>query len=442
MPDTSLAGLIDRDRGLLWHPYAPLNGVAPYAVESASGVRLSLRDNNGRSYEAIDAMSSWWRMVHGYRNPVLDRAILAQLAEFSHVMFGGLTHEPAVELAEKLRQMSPEPLQHVFFADSGSVSVEVSLKLALQYQSAQGLPDRQKFLALRGGYHGDTFAAMGVSDPDGSLHTEFPGELAANVFAPRPPAATLHHSQLSADPDELSAWAAEVTELVYRNAHQLAGIIVEPVLQGAGGMFVYDPQCLQLLRELADSTGLLLIFDEIATGFGRTGTLFAAEWAGVLPDVLCLGKALTGGYLSLAATLCSAEIASVLGRSELGALMHGPTFMANPLACAAANASLDLLATKDWQTQVAKIDAQLTSGLVGALELTSVQQIRTLGAVGVLELNVPVDVPAVTRVGLENGVWLRPFRNLVYTMPPYVSSAEDTVQITQAMVAAVAEVHG
>ena len=447
--------LPERDRGLLWHPYAPLAGPAPYAVEAANGIRLALRAPDGRGFEAIDAMSSWWCMVHGYRNPALDRAVFDQMTRFSHVMFGGLTHEPAVQLAERLRRITPEPLQHVFLADSGSISVEVALKVAIQYQSARGLPERQNFLAFRGGYLGDTFAAMGVSDPVGGMHAEFPGQLAGNVFAPRPPAAVLTAGRLVGDDAALADWAEEVAVLVARNASRLAGIIVEPVLQGAGGMHIYDPRCLRVLRELADAEGLLLMFDEIATGFGRTGKLFAAEWssepvpdstvsgvaagpaaAAVVPDVLCVGKALTGGYLSLAAMLCSAEVAGVISGSRFGALMHGPTFMANPLACAAANASLELLESGDWASRVAGIQSGLTEGLQAAASLPGVRTVRSLGAVGVVELQQPVDVPAATEAGLAQGVWLRPFRNLVYAMPPYLCSVGDTVEIAAGMVAA------
>lgn len=456
----SWPSLPERDRGLLWHPYAPLLGTAAYAVESANGVRLTLRDQRGQAYEAIDAMSSWWSVVHGYRNPVLDRAVSKQLARFSHVMFGGLTHEPAVELAERLRGLTPKPLQHVFFADSGSVSVEVALKLAVQYQSARGLPERQHFLALRGGYHGDTFAAMGVSDPEGGMHTEFPGQLARNVFAPRPPAAVSVEGKLIGDSLALARWADQVADLVAQNTEHLAGIIVEPVLQGAGGMHIYDPGCLRVLRELADASGLLLIFDEIATGFGRTGKFFAAEWsaaelnsaklnsaeaaaagrpeaAAVVPDVLCVGKALTGGYLSLAAMLCSAEVAEVISASRFGALMHGPTFMANPLACAAANASLELLATGEWRSRVESIQDVLAAGLRAAATLPQVREIRTLGAVGVIETQQPVNVSEASGIGLAHGVWLRPFRNLIYAMPPYICSAADTEAIATAMVASV-----
>lgn len=440
---TATATLAVRDRGLLWHPYAPLDGPSPYAVTGASGVRLQLEAADGARFTAIDAMSSWWCAIHGYRNPVLDEAVRLQTGRFSHVMFGGLTHEPAVQLAETLVRLAPEPLRHVFFADSGSVSVEVALKLAVQYQAAAGWPGRQQFLALRGGYHGDTFAAMSVCDPVDGMHAAFPGLVAQQHFLPRPPAARLaENGSLVADAAEVGAWTALLEETVERHHRELAGIIVEPVLQGAGGMHVYAPECLRALRRVADRYGLLLIFDEIATGFGRTGKLFAAEWAGVAPDVMCVGKALTGGYLTLAAVLCSAEVADTVTASKFRALLHGPTFMANPLACAVANASLELLESSGWQRQVNRVGRGLAAALAPAGALASVRDVRTLGAVGVVQLNRPVDIPALTRAALEHGVWVRPFRDLVYTMPPYLTEDDDVAAIGAALTAAIAQVHG
>ena len=403
-------------------------------------MRLRLRSEDGTRHEVIDAMSSWWSVIHGYRNPVLDAAAKAQLDKFSHVMFGGLTHAPAVELAEGLVSIAPAApglpgLERVFLADSGSVSVEVALKLAVQFQTAAGHPRRQRFLSLRGGYHGDTFAAMGVCDPVDGMHSAFPGLMAGNVFAPRPPATA------SATPDLLQAWAAEVGGLAAAHSGELAAIVIEPLLQGAGGMHAYPAACLTLLREVADRHGLLLIFDEIATGFGRTGELFAADHAGVVPDIMCVGKALTGGYLTLAATLCTAEVAAVVSGGHAGALLHGPTFMGNPLACAVANASLSIVGTGRWRTDVAQIGAGLAAGLAPALELEAVRDIRTVGAIGVIELHTAIDVPAVTAAAIRHGVWVRPFRNLLYTMPPYISTAEDIAQITKGMVAAVGEIH-
>lgn len=433
--------LIQRDRARLWHPYAPASPDLPlWEVEEADGVRLRLRGEDGARYGVIDAMSSWWSVIHGYRHPALDAAATAQLATFSHVMFGGLTHTPAVELAERLAAMAPAApgrpgLERVFLADSGSVSVEVALKLAVQFQAACGRPRRQRFLSLRGGYHGDTFAAMGVCDPVDGMHSAFPGLLAGNVFAPRPPAAA------SATPETVRAWAADVADLTAAHSAELAAIVVEPVLQSAGGMHAYPAECLTLLREVADRHGLLLIFDEIATGFGRTGELFAAGHAGVVPDIMCVGKALTGGYLTLAAMLCTAEVAAAVSSGQAGALLHGPTFMGNPLACAVANASLGIIGTGAWRADVARIGTGLATGLAPALELEAVSDVRTIGAVGVIELHDAVDVTSVTAAAIRHGVWVRPFRNLVYTMPPYISTAADVEKITAGMVAAVAEVH-
>ena len=442
MPDVAVRSVSARDRGLVWHPYAPLDGPEPYAVESASGVRLGLRSADGARFEAIDAMSSWWCAIHGYRHPALDAAAHAQIDAFSHVMFGGLTHEPAVSLAERLVELAPGAA-HVFFADSGSVSVEVALKLALQYQAARGRARRQRFLTVRGGYHGDTFAAMSVCDPVDGMHSAFPGLLARHVFAPRPPAARLPlEAEGAASPgDEVHAWAAAFRKLAQRHTDELAAIVVEPVLQGAGGMYVYDPECLRVMRQVADEHGLLLVADEIATGFGRTGRFFACEWAGVTPDVMCVGKALTGGYLTLAAVVTTAAVGQVITRSQFRALLHGPTFMANPLACAVAGASLDLLRL-GWQDDVARLERALTVGLSPARELDVVTQVRVLGAVGVIQLEQPVDIPRVTRAALERGAWVRPFRDLVYTMPPYIASEDDVATISAAMVGAVEEVHG
>ncbi|WP_043471058.1 adenosylmethionine--8-amino-7-oxononanoate transaminase [Arthrobacter sp. Rue61a] len=433
-----MSSLIDRDRATLWHPYAPASATLPlWEVEAADGVALRLRNEQGRTHEVLDAMSSWWSVIHGYRNPIMDAAIQRQLSTFSHVMFGGLTHQPAVELAETLLAMAPgEPgrrLERVFLADSGSISVEVALKLAVQFQTASGLPKRQRFLTIRGGYHGDTFAAMGVCDPVDGMHSSFPGLLAGNVFAPRPPAAA------TATAAAMEQWRAAVEELARLHSNELAAIIVEPMLQGAGGMFMYPAKCVRILRGIADHHGLLLILDEIATGFGRTGELFAAQHAGVVPDILCVGKALTGGYLTLAATLCTGDVARTVSAGEAGALLHGPTFMANPLACAAANASLGILAAGGWSADVSRVGAALTAGLAPAAKLDAVTDVRTFGAVGVIELTDAVDVTAVTRAAVKHGVWVRPFRNLVYAMPPYVSTAAEVGMMAAAMVAAVEE---
>jgi adenosylmethionine-8-amino-7-oxononanoate aminotransferase len=414
--------LLDFDRDHVWHPYASMTSPSPARlVTSAKGVRLRLSD--GR--EVVDAMSSWWCAIHGYRHPALDAAARAQLDSMSHVMFGGLTHEPAIRLAQRLIELTPPPLQHVFFADSGSVSVEVAIKICLQYQRNRGR--RTRLLTVRGGYHGDTFGAMSVCDPVDGMHQLFRGALAEQVFAPRPPAG------LEAD---ISEWACETAELVERHSEELAAIIVEPVLQGAGGMHVYPPECLRVLRNLADAYGLLLVFDEIATGFGRTGELFAMHHADVVPDIVCVGKALTGGYLTLAAVLCTAEVARAVSEGEGGALMHGPTFMANPLACAVALANLDLLADNDWRANVKRVEARLVEGLTPCVSLSGVADVRVLGAVGVVQLKNTFDVETATAAALERGVWVRPFRDLVYTMPPYICTDDDVDAIAAAIGAA------
>ena len=428
--------LLKTDAELLWHPYSSLSEPSPVRlVRGAAGVRLQLDDGDGGTVEAIDAMASWWCMIHGYKHPVLDAAVRAQLDDFSHVMFGGLTHEPAIRLASRLVEITPEPLQHVFFCDSGSVSVEVAIKLALQYQVARGRAGRTRMLTVRGGYHGDTFAPMSVCDPVNGMHSLFTGALKEQVFAPQPPAG---FDRPEVDP-EYAAWAAIVRQLAAEYQDQVAAIIVEPILQGAGGMYPYSPACLRLLRELADEHGFLLILDEIATGFGRTGTLFASSHAGIDPDILCVGKALTGGYLSMAATLCTTDVAQTVSRGPGGALMHGPTFMANPLACAVSLASIDLLLSQDWAGRVADISAGLTTGLAPAASLPGVKDVRVLGAVGVVQLGGPVDMKRMTDAVLRRGVWVRPFRDLVYTMPPYICTDEEIAIICTAITEAIAE---
>jgi adenosylmethionine-8-amino-7-oxononanoate aminotransferase len=414
---------IDRERA--WHPYGTLPAALPsLPVASAEGVRLKLAD--GR--ELIDGMASWWCAIHGYRHPVLDQAVRDQLGQMAHVMFGGLTHEPAVRLVERLVEMAPAGLERVFLADSGSVSVEVAIKMCLQFQRALGRTARTRLLTVRGGYHGDTFGAMAVCDPVGGMHRLFAGVLAEHVFAERPP------DGFDSGLDE--GWAAHVGELVARHSDELAAIVVEPVVQGAGGMRFHAPACVALLRRLCDEHGLLLVLDEIATGFGRSGAMFACEHAGVSPDVMCLGKALTGGYLTLAATLCTRSVAETVSAGEGGGLMHGPTFMANPLACAVALASLDLLEDGEdgWRRRVVAIERRLRAGLDPARELAEVKDVRVLGAIGVVELERDVDVAAATAVAVERGVWLRPFRDLVYTMPPYVINEADLTALTAAVV--------
>jgi adenosylmethionine-8-amino-7-oxononanoate aminotransferase len=392
-------------------------------VVSAEGVRLRLAD--GR--ELIDGMSSWWCAIHGYRHPALDAALREQLERMAHVMFGGLTHEPAIRLAERLVEITPNGLEHVFFADSGSVSVEVAIKMALQYQRSVGRPERTRLFTVRGGYHGDTFGAMAVCDPVGGMHSLFTSVLPEHVFAERPP------DGFDTPLDE--TWAEHVTELLSRHAHELAAVILEPVVQGAGGMRFHSPQCVTLLRRLCHENEQLLILDEIATGFGRTGALFACEHADVAPDIMCVGKALTSGYLTLAATLCTSEVARTISAGEGGALMHGPTYMANPLACSVALASLDLLADGGWRRDVARIERGLLSGLAPARELPGVADVRVLGAIGVVQMERDVDVAAATDAAVAHGVWLRPFRDLLYTMPPYVIRDHDLAAVCAAVVA-------
>jgi adenosylmethionine-8-amino-7-oxononanoate aminotransferase len=410
------------DRTHVWHPYAPMPwATPPYVVVGAEGVRLRLAD--GR--ELVDGMSSWWAAVHGYRHPVLDAAVTDQLGRMSHVMFGGLTHAPAVELATTLVDITPDGLEHVFLCDSGSVGVEVAIKMALQAQRALGRPERQRLATWRGGYHGDTFHPMSVCDPVGGMHALWTGVLPAQVFADAPPA--------EFDPGYAAALAGTVEE----HTGELAAVIVEPVVQGAGGMRFHDPAYLRVLREVTAAHGVLLIFDEIATGFGRTGTMFAAERAGVVPDVLCLGKALTGGYLTLAATLCTRAVAAAVSAGEGGGLAHGPTFMGNPLACAVANASLGLLRDGTWADDVHRIETGLKAGLEPLRGAPGVADVRVLGAIGVVQLDHPVDLPRATAAAVDAGVWLRPFRDLIYTMPPYPTGDDDVARITRGIAAAV-----
>ena len=420
--------LLAADRGHVWHPYEPMPGtVAPLPVAGAQGVRLRLGGpvfGLPAGTELIDGMSSWWAAIHGYRHPALDAAITAQLGRMSHVMFGGLTHEPAVRLALRLVEITPEPLRHVFLTDSGSVSVEVAVKMCLQYWRSRGRPAKHRLMTWRGGYHGDTFMAMSVCDPDGGMHALWTDVLPRQVFVGAPPR------------EFEPGYVAELAETIERHAHELAAVIVEPVVQGAGGMRFHDPRYLHVLRELCATHDVLLVFDEIATGFGRTGELFAADQAPVAPDVMCVGKALTGGYLSMAATLCTSEVARGISDGEVGVLMHGPTFMGNPLASAVSLASIDELLRRDWRAEVAGIEAELRAGLEPARELPGVRDVRVLGAIGVLQLAHRVDVPVATEAAAAHGVWLRPFRDMIYTMPPFVTGPDDVARVAAAMIAA------
>ena len=419
-----MTGLVDRDRRHVWHPYSSLSRTAPlWPVVDAHGTRLVLED--GR--ELVDGMASWWAAVHGYRHPVLTRALHEQVDRFSHVMFGGLTHEPAVDLAELLVELTPAPLTRVFFADSGSVAVEVALKMALQAHHGA----RPLVLTVRGGYHGDTAGAMSVCDPVNGMHTLFGDYVAQQVFVPRP-RPTFAEPYADSDLDE-------VREALRTHGERLAAVVVEPVLQGAGGMRAYSPDYLRALVELCRSYGLLVVFDEIATGFGRTGPLWAMEHAGVVPDVLCIGKALTGGTMTLGATLCTDAVAEAVC-ADGSAFMHGPTFMANPLACAVATASTRLLVAGPWRQTVSHLGDLLRRGLEPARELPGVADVRVLGAVGVLELAGQPDAQRLQEALVSRGAWVRPFGRLVYAMPPYISSDEDLATVTGAMVGAVEEV--
>ncbi|ACU96133.1 MAG: adenosylmethionine--8-amino-7-oxononanoate transaminase [Saccharomonospora viridis] len=423
-PEPVIRRLLELDTRHVWHPYGPMPAtVPPLLVEEAAGVRLRLAD--GR--ELVDGMSSWWAAIHGYRHPALDTALTEQITRMSHVMFGGLTHEPAITLASALVDITPAGLEHVFLCDSGSVSVEVALKMCLQYWRSVGRRGKRRMLTWRGGYHGDTFHPMSVCDPEGGMHALWRGVLPEQVFVPAPPSGF----DTPVDP----SYADTLVRAVREHADELAAVVVEPVVQGAGGMQFHNPEYLRVLREVTEECGVLLVFDEIATGFGRTGTLFAAEHAGVTPDVMCVGKALTGGYLTMAATLCTFEVAEGISRGEVPVLAHGPTFMGNPLASAVANASLGLLSDGTWREEVRRIERRLRDGLAAARDVPGVVDVRVLGAIGVVQLDHPVDMAVATEALTSRGVWLRPFRDLIYTMPPYVTSDSDIDLITDAMVA-------
>lgn len=414
--------LIDIDRQLIWHPYSALGSELPvFPVVSAHGVRLRLAD--GR--ELVDGMSSWWCAIHGYNHPVMNQALNDQLSQMSHVMFGGLTHPAAVQLAQTLVEITPSELTSVFFSDSGSVSVEVAMKMAIQYWHDRQRPGKQRFLSLRNGYHGDTFGAMSVCDPVTGMHTLFNHSLMQQVFIDAPVSA---FGEACSETDLNNLRSA-----LEQHHHELAAFILEPVVQGAGGMRFYSADFLNHARELCDQYHVLLIFDEIATGFGRTGKLFATEHSRVQPDILCIGKALTGGYLSMAATLARDEIARTISSGDPGVFMHGPTFMANPLACSAANASIRLLLDSDWAGRISEIEQWLSRGLQPCRELDCVADVRVLGAIGVVECRQPVDMKRLQPALVEQGVWIRPFGKLVYLMPPYIIDKDDTQQLCRAI---------
>jgi adenosylmethionine-8-amino-7-oxononanoate aminotransferase len=419
---------LEFDARHLWHPYTNVLNPGPmHLITGAEGVWLT-REDGGKM---IDGMSSWWCAIHGHRHPAITGAMTRQLETLPHVMFGGLTHEPAVALGQQMINLLPDGMDRIFYCDSGSVSIEVALKMAVQYQMAMGRTGRFEFATIRGGYHGDTWKAMSVCDPVNGMHGLFSGALSIQHFLPRPN--VRFGEDWPSDPVENGLGA--LAQLLEENSDSIAALILEPIVQGAGGMYFYHPDYLRGARALCDQHGILLIFDEIATGFGRTGKLFAMDHAGVVPDILCLGKALTGGHISFAATVATEDVAQGIGNSAAGVMMHGPTYMANPLACAAGAASLGLLAQGDWQAQTAMIEAQMARELAPARDLPGVAEVRVLGAIGVIEMKEVVDPEVAHRLAPETGVWLRPFNHNIYTMPPFVISPDELSQITSAMVA-------
>lgn len=410
------------DQRHIWHPYtSAINPLPCYEVTGAEGCQLTL----GSGQTVIDGMASWWTAIHGYNHPVLNAAVHKQTERFAHVMFGGLTHQPAIDVCKALLEMVPEGLSRVFLADSGSISVEVAIKMAIQYWAGQGQTSKSKMLTVRNGYHGDTFGAMAVCDPVNGMHSLFQDSLPAHYFAPAP---QTQFGQTFSEDDILP-----LQELFERHHHEVAALILEPVVQGAGGMRFYSPEYVKRCRQLCDQFDVLLICDEIATGFGRTGKLFACEHAGISPDIMCVGKALTGGYISLAATLCSEDVALGVCQGKPGVFMHGPTYMGNPLACAVACASLSLINENKWQQQVALIQEQLEIGLAPCKSLPYVADVRVLGAIGVIEMRQPIDVATMQHKLIQTGVWLRPFGKLLYTMPPYIISEAELNQLTSAI---------
>ena len=406
----------------IWHPYSSLSKpVPPLHVSHAEGVRLTLED--GRTL--IDGMASWWSAIHGYNPPILNEAAKGQLDQMSHVMFGGLTHTPAIDLCRQLVALTPAPLTKVFLSDSGSVAVDVAMKMALQYWVSQGVKSKTQFVSLRGGYHGDTLGSMSVCDPDTGMHHLFSGMLTPQHFVERP--ACLFGEEASDDD------MADMKQVLSTNHNSIAAVVLEPIVQGAGGMYFYSADYLSRVRKLCDEFNVLLIVDEIATGFARTGEFFASHHAAICPDIMCIGKAMTGGYLSLAATLTTDKVANGICEGEAGVFMHGPTFMANPLACAIANASISLLAQSDWRSNIERLSSRLQNNLLPAKKHTKIADTRVLGGIGVVETKSPVDMHKVQKLLPELGVWLRPFGKLIYTMPPYIINDNDLDTVCDAI---------
>lgn len=425
-PLTNNLSTNDFDQQHLWHPYASLPPTYPnIVIDHAEGIYIVTNDG----IRLIDGMSSWWASIHGYNHPKLNAAMIEQLGKVAHVMFGGLTHQPAIDLGKKLLSIVPDGLDAIFYADSGSIAVEVALKIALQYQIAAGCPNKNQFASTHSGYYGDTWHAMSVCDPVGGMHSLYGKQLPTQYFVTAPPLG-FERELAQNERDELTAFFA-------KHSHQLAGFIIEPVIQGAGGMRFYNPEYLQLLRQLCDEHNVLLIADEIATGFGRSGKLFACKHAGISPDIMTIGKALTGGYMTFAATLCSRKVAETISQSDYPALMHGPTFMGNPLACAVACASIDLILSYDIESRTANMQTIMDEQLATAANLNGVADVRCLGAVAVIELDEAVDMPVFQSLLIDNGIWVRPFGKLVYIMPPYVISDDELVTLCQALLTVV-----